>query len=39
MYFLPSIRGIGLGNEMIEKCLDLHYIINLNIAILKHCHT
>ena len=22
MYFLPSIRGIGLGNEMIEKCLD-----------------
>ena len=22
MYFLPSIRGIGLGDEMIEKCLD-----------------
>lgn len=21
MYFLPSIRGIGLGNKMIEKCL------------------
>ena len=22
MYFLPSIRGKGLGNQMIEKCLD-----------------
>ena len=22
MYFLPSIRGLGLGDEMIEKCLD-----------------
>ena len=23
MYFLPSIRGKGLGNQMIEKCLIL----------------
>ncbi len=22
MYFLPSIRGKGLGNQMIQKCLD-----------------
>ena len=22
MYFLPSIRGKGLGDQMIEKCLD-----------------
>ena len=38
MYFLPEARGLGIGSQMMGKCLQSPKILDLKNVISKPCH-